>query len=355
MNIDLRSENALYATLRSCTSVDAAVLYGSVARGDAEAYSDIDLLIVCDENLKAIVYDDVRSKLSPYLKRLSLCVYGHKELRFLARVGSLFLLHLNREGRILFDRSGVLDHILSSFEPKSSYDEDFSQSIELIEPLKTAISGAPNNLHRLAYVYSLFRVYGVYLLARDRIFEFSKTRMTTMLVEKYPSLSGNIVELSRLRVLNTNFFTGQSNSDKLYSAPMDFNVLVQAGSALGELVGKPLRINEQPYGAAVTDFINASKTGNTTLLYKLRSWFLLLVYDGLNIYARKRHKSEITSFSENTLRSFTSRREPEPVIAAASQSLSYIRNFHIKYSFSEEQRIRVDDACRILEGLAIVA
>jgi len=38
---------ALEDVVRLCDSIDAAALYGSVARGDVENYSDVDLLLVC--------------------------------------------------------------------------------------------------------------------------------------------------------------------------------------------------------------------------------------------------------------------------------------------------------------------
>jgi len=341
--------------LRSCRAVDSAVLYGSVARGDAESYSDIDLLVVCDEEKKLTVYDELYRRLSPHFKKLSLCIYGPKELRFLAKAGSLFLLHLQKEAIPLLDHSGLLSEVLDGFEIKSSYDDDFVKSLELISPLDTAVYGAPNQLHRLAYTYSLFRVYGVYLLAQDRVFEFSKAKMAATLVEKNPSQAKNVTQLSSLRVLNTNFFTGEPSSGQARSVVADLSLLRQSTAALGELVGRTFDVTERSYYAAVQEFLAACAGSPSALGYRMRSWFLLLIYDGLNLYARSHRRQELTSFSEDALLELTDPGVPKPVIAAAAQGLSYIRNYHVKYFFSEERRIRADKACRLLEGLTAFA
>src|SRR5260370_27319597 len=132
-------------------------------------------------------------------------------MQFLSKTKSLFLLHLSREANLLFDKKGYFGNLLATFTPKDSYKEDFLKSIALVDPLRSQVYGAPNQLHRLSYIYSLFRVFGVYLLAEDGIYEFSKERMAKLLSASFPSLVDEIHGLSRLRPLNSNFFTGGAN------------------------------------------------------------------------------------------------------------------------------------------------
>jgi hypothetical protein len=87
-------------------------LYGSVARKDHDAQSDLDVLVVGD-------YDgNVRSLTSdlPQSEHLSVRRYGWDSIRTMAEYGSLFLLHLKREGIRLDDQgqsslSGLLDRL----------------------------------------------------------------------------------------------------------------------------------------------------------------------------------------------------------------------------------------------------
>src|SRR6476660_6857488 len=101
-------KNGLAAALYDCSHIQAATLYGSTARGDAEAHSDIDLLVVCEGSTKRETYVEVETKLRGELNRLSVSIYTPRELCFLAKVQSLFLLHLSRECVVLFDRTGLL-------------------------------------------------------------------------------------------------------------------------------------------------------------------------------------------------------------------------------------------------------
>lgn len=88
-----------------------AILYGSVARGDQTNNSDIDLL--------RLVRHPGRQRLS--LGRLSVADYPPGTLRRMAQGGSLFILHLRLEGKILYDPSSALAEILNSYVQPASY------------------------------------------------------------------------------------------------------------------------------------------------------------------------------------------------------------------------------------------
>ena len=166
----------LRRTLIGYPSIHSAALYGSVARGDVEPHSDVDLLLVCNGSVKERLYLELTDTLSETCRNLSISLYSPAELAFMKRVGSLFLLHLRNEGILLFDRSGILANILNEFVPKPSYKSDFKRSLGASGADEDCSLRSPSQLHRLAQLYALFRVFGVYLLAERRIFEFSKKK-----------------------------------------------------------------------------------------------------------------------------------------------------------------------------------
>lgn len=76
------------------------VLYGSVARGDDDALSDLDLLVIHDHNY-------VGREIS--LPSASVVHYTWDEFAEMSSYGSLFLRHLRHEGRIVgSDRQGSI-------------------------------------------------------------------------------------------------------------------------------------------------------------------------------------------------------------------------------------------------------
>jgi predicted nucleotidyltransferase len=88
----------------------AAMLYGSVARGDDREGSDIDVLAL------------TRRPFPPRQQgRLSITSYTPVQLVSLARAGSLFVLHLRMEGRILHDPEAALARVLDTYRPPASY------------------------------------------------------------------------------------------------------------------------------------------------------------------------------------------------------------------------------------------
>jgi predicted nucleotidyltransferase len=351
--LTLPTKQILLEVLEPFEGVQAAALYGSVARGDSEAHSDIDLLLLCNSGQKRDLYDGVYPVLSRLLERLSLSVYSPREINFLSKAQSLFLLHLKRESHLVFDRTGLLTSTLENFTPKASYRDDFERSLELFVPLRTSVLGAPNNLHRLSYLYSLFRIYGVYLLAEHRVFEFSKARMAAHLEAICPGESSTISLLSQLRSLNANFFSGgEFDSDFLRCIAGPLPKIEICARALGAIAGSPFSIVPCSYQKAVDAFIEEAQEQSARLSYRLRTWFLLLVYDGLNLFFVRNNNPELKSFNAARLEQCTSSAFPKPIREAALESLEYLRNYPLKYFLLEESKISVVRACAVLDQLA---
>jgi hypothetical protein len=330
--------------------VEAAALYGSAARGDMESHSDIDLLVLCSDGRKRALFEMVQPCLAREFTKLSLALYSWQELAFLDRAHSLFLLHLKREADIFLDRHGSLSTLLRNFHEKASYRSDFRDSLALLDPLRTRVSDSPNDLHRLSYVYSLFRVFGVYLLADKGIFEFSKSKMAISLSRQYPHTTRAIAALSGLRVLNSNFFSGGTHDLAPVSLAAD-GALQGYVSHLSRLTETPLRILERPYEEAVAEFV-AAAGDHQGLNYRLRTWFLLLAYDGLNLYRRKVGLPPLVSFEREALEELLSGSAPLPIKIAAEQTLSCIRDYRFKYFLNKRAKIGADLAGQALSALA---
>lgn len=125
----------------------ATMLYGSYARGDQAADSDIDVL--------QLVYTP-----TPPQKIDSIVVsfYTARQLSNLAKQGSLFVLHLRTEGLILHDPQSVLHSALDCYVPPISY--NCLKSTIAVSSAVLHLEPASLNAQQFSGVISL----GLYLL-----------------------------------------------------------------------------------------------------------------------------------------------------------------------------------------------
>lgn len=100
---------AILARLRG--NFVAAMLYGSRARGDARADSDVDVVQVVAHATR-----------SYSVENLNVSTYTVSHLVQMADRGSLFVRHLRDEGITLADATGTLRRILASYREPASYD-----------------------------------------------------------------------------------------------------------------------------------------------------------------------------------------------------------------------------------------
>lgn len=101
------------------------VEFGSKSRGTSDQYSDNDLLVVT-ENKAGFDY----SILEKYTtnEEYSISYYNYDKLKFLANSGSLFLLHLKKEGKVIEDQNQRFEKIIENYRPKESYFEEIDKT-----------------------------------------------------------------------------------------------------------------------------------------------------------------------------------------------------------------------------------
>lgn len=94
-------------SLQRYEDVAAIGLLGSVARGNASADSDVDLLVVAEQHIRR---SRLMRRLPPSLRdeRLSPVCFSISRWQEEAERGALFLHHIRLEGEILYDPRGVL-------------------------------------------------------------------------------------------------------------------------------------------------------------------------------------------------------------------------------------------------------
>jgi hypothetical protein len=91
---------------------EALMLYGSQARGSADAGSDVDVLAVTLDRAS-----------STTVGRVNISSYTPSQLRKMAKNSSLFVLHLLTEGITISDPNGILKGSLSGYKKSDDYSE----------------------------------------------------------------------------------------------------------------------------------------------------------------------------------------------------------------------------------------
>jgi|GEM_PF-1858424 Nucleotidyltransferase domain. len=199
------------------------LLYGSVARGDAGPESDVDLLQL------------VRDRTEHYQRgRVSVAVYTDLDIQRMCKSGSLFALHLVREGRILSDPEGELASLLSSYRPPANYDamwREIEAASAILDAGETVVSSNPVGLNRL----------GLYLL---------RCAATIKHIERFGYPSFAIPELAD-RLGLSDFVEAYSHRDD--ASQLDAVRLSLVRRLLGEILERNI-IN--PYGSVEALAVN---------------------------------------------------------------------------------------------------
>lgn len=111
-NLNPQLSKALQAVLDAVRPRQSPLMiFGSFARGDASASSDVDVLELTDKRSRPYV-----------VGRAHVYPYTDQRLRTMAESGALFVLHLRKEGLVFRDPNGALAQLLDSYSPPVSYD-----------------------------------------------------------------------------------------------------------------------------------------------------------------------------------------------------------------------------------------
>ena len=97
------------------------LLFGSHARGDQDSRSDTDLLLITQEDSQRHVVKG----------HLSTSLYSFENLRDRAKNGDLFVGHIVREAKAIYDPGGQLNVLQSEFRLRRSYDDEIQRATDL--------------------------------------------------------------------------------------------------------------------------------------------------------------------------------------------------------------------------------
>jgi predicted nucleotidyltransferase len=191
--------------------VQAILLFGSRARGDADCGSDTDFAVFADvgstERL-AQVKEGLCSDLRDTTVNVS--VYSGQTAEIMAREGSLFLWHLKLEGRPIFRRDAWIDHLLAGVAPYQGTKalRDIGTFERVLEDVAESIASTEQTiLFEAATLFSVLRSIGM---------------IVTALVER--PCFGRLEPVTRLtRIMRSDFPLDQQEVQRLLAAKLIYS------------------------------------------------------------------------------------------------------------------------------------
>lgn len=178
-------------------SVRAIILCGSVARGDSDAFSDLDLVVIgADHHLTP---KKLAAHVTDLHDRVSVMYYTTREFDQMLRQKTLFGMHLKEEGVVLFDRTGIQKALATL----SITLEDLNNQIRL-EAGKLSVYSDSRRFHDnflfcLSHLYSIGKAIVMLSLAKRGILQFNRDTAFEQLAAMSPDLEPEIRKVAGLR------------------------------------------------------------------------------------------------------------------------------------------------------------
>jgi hypothetical protein len=183
----------------------AEALFGSAARGDADALSDRDVLIVDDDvEVLAARSGELRSE------GASVASYTFAKLVALAARGALFVQHLKLEAQVTRDVGGRLTQLLANFLPRQNYSVEIADNAALSALAGIVPTGARGVLLAADILYVGVRNYGVLSLAERGVHVYAFDAVTAGLEAEGLIAPGGARALGALRFLKCLYRSGEA-------------------------------------------------------------------------------------------------------------------------------------------------
>lgn len=182
----------------------AEAVFGSASRGDSDALSDRDILIV-DSDIAVL------AKRQAELEALgwSVAAYTFAKLDALAAKGSLFVQHLKDEASIQRDQAGMLRARLDAFRPQASYAVELSENAELANLTAFWPNSRAGALWAADVLYVTVRNFGILHLAQKGKFVFSYSSVLEALVDDGAVAEAAVSRLLKLRFAKSLYRSGE--------------------------------------------------------------------------------------------------------------------------------------------------
>jgi len=179
-------------------SVESVCLFGSVARGDDGPTSDIDLFVIgTDPQLTPLTIRE-RLGLEGASPRVSIVCHTPDTFSRYVMTGSRFLVHLQLEGEVLFDREGRLHDLQEREVINGSSEAEIMGQLRRLALYDDTSRYNGNFLFPLSHIYAIGKAIVMAILAEHGIYEFGRTRAFEAFADRFPETASSTRTIERL-------------------------------------------------------------------------------------------------------------------------------------------------------------
>lgn len=173
--------------LESEKNIREIYLFGSVARGDQDEKSDVDILIVIDD-CSEVEYIEWKDKFADCLEvPISwISVYRISKIMRMYNIGSYFLWHIKKEGKVIYSRENELSALLLTLPKYRNVKNDLNEYSQILIDIQQELSDKYICIeYELAVLASLVRNTCITISYLNGKLDFGRNSAVMYCVDKY--------------------------------------------------------------------------------------------------------------------------------------------------------------------------
>jgi predicted nucleotidyltransferase len=193
-----RADQVTEALIEEFPQLSGVCLYGSVARGDAGPDSDLDLLVLGeDPDLRA---SSMRRALGQRdsRPRVSIVYHTSETLHRYLETGSRFLLHVQLEGKVLYDDSGLLKELQHRAPIRGPITAEVAAQLRRLDLYRDPARYNGDFLFPLSHIYAIGKAIIMAILSENEIYEFNRDRAFAAFAKRFPSSLPDVETIRQL-------------------------------------------------------------------------------------------------------------------------------------------------------------
>lgn len=183
--------------------LEVVIIYGSVARNEADNNSDIDIFALVEDSLTEFEKEMVIDKICPLIsgKEINVSLYTKEVFNKMSKDGSLFLWHLKKEGKYLFNKNN--EDIFINLANFNAYQKNMELYRDIFNSVQESFEKNGINSYDLSMLFFLCRNLSIltcFKIGEPKFGRYSAYESLTKFLNFEPIIHSDFMYLSKWRI-----------------------------------------------------------------------------------------------------------------------------------------------------------